>query len=722
MTDNPATAPARRVKTPTVFQIEAVECGAACLAMILGYFGRWVTLEDLRRECGVSRDGSKASNISKAARSYGLKAWGRMSPVDDLLAQSVPAIIMWNNNHFVVFEGVKRGRFHINDPASGPKRLTREAFEKSYSKIALFMEPEDHFERGGSRPSILPSLAKWLDGSWGGVGLVFIVSIMLVIPGIAMAGLVKAFIDEVLIKGATHWLFALVVGLALAALANGLLTYVQQHFLQKIELKLMIAMSGRLFWHILRLPAIFFSQRYTGDIISRLRSAGEIARLMSGRLSTSLVDSVLILLYGAAMLMLNVELTLVLFLLTGVNGLVVFLSQRIRKDLNTEQAHVSAKLIATGMGGLQAIETIKATGTENDFFSRWTGYHANLLNSRQRLGFINSAIDMVPGFISQVMNAALLGFGGWLVIQGRMGLGDIVGFQILLGRFTIPVQSLVMLSSDLQKVGADLSRVNDAFNCDIDPVFTSEREIKKDSGKLNGQIDFQNITFAYGPLDPPVIKDVSLSIKPGMRVAFVGPSGSGKSTLVKLLLGLYQPSEGKILFDGMERAEVSRDVLNDSISNVDQDIMLFEGSVRDNLTMWDETVSDRVIRRAAIDASIHDVIAARSGGYDSLVEEGGSNFSGGQQQRIEIARSLVRDPSILVLDEATAALDSLTEMEIDDNLRRRGCTCVIVAHRLSTIRDADLIVVLDKGEISESGTYASLMEMNGTFAQLVQEA
>ena len=717
-----ATGSRSRRKTPSILQIEAVECGAASLGMILGHYGRWVTLEELRHECGISRDGSKASNIVKAARHYGLEARGRMSPLDDMLKLPVPSVIMWNNNHFVVFEGTSGNTFYINDPASGPRKMGREEFKKSYSRIVLVFKRTKEFRRGGRRPSLFPALSRRLKGSWSGIGLVFLVSLLMVVPGIAMAGLLKAFIDEVLIKSETGWLFPLAIGLTLAALLNGLLSYLQQRWLQRVELKLIIAMTAQLFWHILKLPPLFFTQRYTGDIIARLRSAQEIARLLSGRLSTSFVDIVLVVLYGAAMFMLNAQLAILLFVLTAVNAVVVIMANRVRADLNGQQTRVNARLISAGMGGLQAIETIKATGTEHDFFSRWSGHHANLINTRQRLGFLNSAIDAVPGVVSQLMSAALLGFGGWLVIQGDMTIGDIVGFQILLARFTTPGQSIVTLSAELQVVGANMNMVDDALEYKADPVFERSKAPVKSSGRLRGAIEIEDVSFAYGPLDPPVIKNVSLSVQPGMRVAFVGPSGSGKSTLTRLLLGLYQPSSGNILFDGYPREDIAREVLNDSITNVDQDIMLFEGTIRDNLTLWDETIPDNVIRQAAMDADIHDVIAARPGGYNSAVEEGGTNFSGGQRQRLEIARALVRDPAVLFLDEATAALDTVTEKTIDDNLRRRGCTCVIVAHRLSTIRDADMIVVLAQGEVVESGTYEELIDMDGTFAQLVKDA
>lgn len=721
MAEAPA-PPSRRVRTPTVLQMEWVECGAAALAMVLAHHGRWVPLEELRVACGVSRDGSNALNMIKAARNYGLEGKGRRAPVEEALAAPMPAIVLWNYNHFLVLEGMARGKVHVNDPASGPRAMTREDFDRGYSRILIKFERTTSFQPAGRAPSVLPALARRLHDSGAPLALVFAVSLMLVVPGLLTAGLLKAFVDEVLIRGATTWLLPIVIGFAATAALSGSLTGLQQRYLRKIQLKLSVSMASGLFWHVMRLPAVFFSQRQPGDIVVRLQSCNRVAQLLSGRLSTTLVEVLVVVLFAAAMMLINAELAAVVLLLAALNGALIAAVQRKRSDLSAEQMRIQAKVVATAMGGIQAIETIKATGSEQDFFARWAGHHARFVNARQRLGGIAAGLDAVPDLLGRLMLIATLGLGGYLIIAGRMSIGDLIAFQALLGRFSGPIQSLVNLSGDLQEMGAALGRIDDAQRYPTDPTLAPASVPAGEQHRLSGRVALRNVSFAYGPLDPPVLRDINLTLEPGARVALVGASGSGKSTLAKLLIGLYQPSDGQILFDGRLRSEIPRAVLTHSLAAVDQDVVLFEGTVRDNLTLWDSSVPDEVMRRAAHDALIDEVISARAGGYDSPVLEAGSNFSGGQRQRLEIARALMREPSILVLDEATAALDPLTEKAIDDNLRRRGCTCIIVAHRLSTIRDADLIVVLDKGEIVERGDHQTLIALGGSYARLVADA
>ncbi len=716
-----------RKKTPSVLQMEAVECGAASLAMILAYHGRWVSLEELRNTCGVSRDGSKASNIVKAARRYQLEAKGFRTSAKEVLQMDMPAIVFWNFNHFLVVEGSKGDKVFLNDPAAGPRTISFNDFEEGFTDIVLLFKLGEGFEIGGSPPSLLSALRRRLKGSEAVLLQIFLAGFLIALPALAMTGIMKAFIDDVLIRGYTDWIFPLLIGLMLAAVVSGVLTWLQRHLLLKAQAKLAISASSQLMWHVFHLPVGFFTQRYAGDVALRVDAGSRIADLMSGSLSSSLVSLVMALLYVIVMLCVSWPLALLALLLSSLNILAVQLVQEKRRNMNMHLQNQQAKAMATAMGGLQAIETLKATGTEGDFFAKWAGYHTKAINVQQELGFVSFILDAVPELLRGLINAIVLSVGGLLIIKGYLTMGGLIAFQMLLNLFLTPIQTLVGFSGQLQEAHGDLARIDDVLNYEIDPVWQdtnkkqSSRHISQDD-VLSGAVCLKNITFAYGPLDQPLIENFSMHVNPGSRIALVGGSGSGKSTISKLILGLYLPKAGEILFDGKPIHEIPRAAFTQGIAYVDQDIHLFRGTVRDNITMWDETIPVERVRQAAMDACIHDVIAARSGGYESLVEEGGANFSGGQRQRIEIARALVRDPAMIVLDEATAALDPLTEQIIDDNLRRRGCACVIVAHRLSTIRDADEIIVLDRGEVKERGNHETLMSCHGYYARLVAVA
>jgi len=710
-----------RKKTPSVLQMEAVECGAASLAMILAYHGLWIPLEELRGVCGVSRDGSKASNIVKAARKYHLEAKGFRTNARDLLTMDMPAIVFWNFNHFLIVEGARGDKVFLNDPAMGPRTISVGEFTEGFTDVALFFKSTEAFKPAGAPPGLWDALRKRLQGSETILIQIFLAGLLIVLPSLLMTGVMKAFIDDVLVRGYTEWIFPLLTGLVLAAVIGGILTWVQRHLLLLAQAKLAISASSQLMWHVFHLPIAFFTQRYAGDIASRVDSGSRIADLMSGSLTSSMVSLVMALLYMLVMLTISWPLALMVFLLSSLNILAVRLVKEKRQNMNMHLQNQQAKAMATAMGGLQAIETLKATGTEGDFFAKWAGYHTKSINVQQELGVISFVLDSVPELLRGLINALVLVGGGFLIIQGDLTMGSLIAFQLLLNLFLTPIQTLVEFSGQLQEVHADLARIDDVLNYKADPLWLATGENGKaesDQAILSGDVQLLDISFAYGTLDPPLIENFNLHVKPGRRIALVGGSGSGKSTISKLILGLYSPRGGKILFDGRMIHEIPRGAFTQSVAYVDQDIHLFRGSILDNITMWDDSIPFEQVRRAAMDACIHDVIATRSGGYESQVDEGGANFSGGQRQRIEIARALVRDPAIIVLDEATAALDPLTEQIIDDNLRRRGCACVIVAHRLSTIRDADEIIVLNHGEVQERGNHQTLMVSNGRYAQL----
>jgi len=714
--------PARRVRVPTVLQMEALECGAACLAMVLGHHGRYVPLEELRAACGVSRDGSKASNVLRAARGYGLTARGFRKEPEQLREMQGPMIIHWNFNHFVVFEGFRGGRVYLNDPARGPTVVTMEEFDQAFTGVVLSFEKTPEFRRGGERRGLLGSLLPRLRGSESGLVFVVLAGLALVLPAIVAATFSRVFVDDVLVKGLQPWLRPLLILMGITGVVQFSLTWLQQHYLLRLESKLALGTSATFFWHVLRLPVAFFSQRYAGEIGNRVAINDRAARLLSGELATTVLNVVMIAFYGALMLQYDVRLTAVSVAIVGINIAVLRWTERRRTELNQRLVQDRGKLMGAAMGGLQTIETLKASGTESDFFSRWAGYQAKVINAGQHLAMTTNRMAVVPPLLQSVNSAVILGLGGVAVMQGRLSMGMLMAFQSLMSAFVSPVNKMVSLGSTLSEVKGDMNRLDDVLRARPDPRAGTEEDGAGAAGgavKLSGALEVRNLSFGYSPLEPPLISGFDLSLRPGSRVALVGGSGSGKSTVSKLVAGLYEPWEGEILFDGAPRAQVPRSVMNNSLAMVDQDVFLFEDSVRQNITLWDGTIPETDVLQAARDACIHDDVAGRFGGYASPVEEGGRNFSGGQRQRLEIARALALNPTLLVLDEATSALDPTTEQTIDDNLRRRGCTCLIVAHRLSTIRDCDEIIVMERGRIVQRGTHEAMAAVPGPYRALI---
>ncbi len=766
----------RRRRTPTLLQMQETECGAACLGIILGYYGRHEPLETLRYECGVTRDGAKASNVLRAARGYGLTAKGFALNAMQVSRAPLPLVSLWNFTHFVVVEGFVGGKVYLNDPATGPRTVSEQRFVEGYSGVSLAFLPGSGFTTNRRPPGAMASLLERTRSSRRAYAFIILASLIFFLPGLMMPAFLRIYVDYFLVQGQDRWLTFILASMLATALFTGVLVWLLDNSLIRFYTKLQTLWSSRMVWRILRLPLSYFDQRSGGDLSTRIQSNGMLAWLVAGELSSTFLGLATLLVYALIMWQYDVLLTLIGMGFAAVNLIAFWIVSRRLEDINQQLHRDRGKTAGILMQGLRSIDSYQANGTEAVFFNRWAGHQAKVANARQSLGKTRALLTAIPLLLAMVSTTAILLVGGLRIMDGALTIGMLVAFQGLMVAFSLPVKQVIDASAKIQEAQGLLYRLDDVMRQSIDAEFEQEETTLElmgrqqgaaavDEGsmeearrqesafesdslttdfaseglspgrhsaelmvprlrtakrrKLGGGLEMRQICFGFNPLDPPWIDGFDLSVAPGGWVALVGPSGSGKSTLGRMIAGVVRPWSGDIWIDGQKLVEIPRQVLRNTVAVVDQNISLFEGTVAENIAMWDATLPEARMVEAARDAGLHDEIAARPGGYRELIEEGGRNFSGGERQRIEIARALVAEPSILLLDEATSALDARTENGIIRNLRRRGQTCVLIAHRLSTIRDCDEIIVLDAGQVVERGDHRTLMERDGAYRKLV---
>ena len=709
-------------KVPVVMQLEALECGAASLTMILAHYGRWVPLEQIRSDCGVSRDGASAKNVLRAARSYGLVAKGyRYEPEDLKTKGKFPCIIHWNFNHFLVLCGFKGNKAVLNDPAKGNYAVPMDVFDKSFTGICLMFEPGENFEPGGKPKSTLAFAMEKLKGTGTAFAFTVITSVIGTLLGIIKPAFSRIFMDRLLTQQNPEWLMPFIWAMVGLMVVEMVVALIRAVYSNRINGKIAAVGSTTFMWKVLRMPMEFFTQRMAGDIQSRKSQNASIAGSLVNTLAPLALDMVMMVFYLVVMIRYSWILTLVGLASVLINMLMSRVISQKRINLTRVQMRDAGKLSGATVAGIEMIETIKASGAEDGFFARWSGYQASVNTQKIKFSKLNHYMGMIPQMVRNLCDTVVLVLGVWLTMRGDFTVGMIMAFQGFMYSFMAPANSLISAGQTLQEMRSQMERVEDVMKYPTDVVFDSEKQAHEEDGfdKLSGRVEMKNVTFGYSRLGEPLIRDFNLTLEPGSRVAFVGTSGCGKSTLSKLISGLYQPWSGEILFDGKPITQIDRSVFTGSLAVVDQDIILFEDTIANNIKMWDSSIEDFEMIMAARDAQLHADIMQRDGGYNYKIMEGGKDFSGGQRQRIEIARVLAQDPTIIIMDEATSALDAKTEYEVVKSIKDRGITCIVVAHRLSTIRDCDEIIVMHQGNVVERGTHDELYALDGFYTKLV---
>ncbi len=706
-------------KTPTIYQMEATECGAACLSMIFSYYGKNIPLEKMRVETGVSRDGCSAGNMMRAAKKYGLGCRAFQKEIEELIELDTPSIIHWNFNHFVVYEGRKGKYYFINDPAMGRRKLTLQELDDAFTGIVLTFKCTENFIKEKKQNSSFEFVKKRVETEWQTLFKMIAIGFCLVFFGVFFPILSQIFLDEVLVAANYSMVNQLLLFMFAVILLQAVFYFYRNTILNKLQNKMILLSAREFLEKLFRLPISFFDQRYVGDLVQRVDSNTSVNTFLSGQLAQTVLNSFIVVFYLGFMFMYSVSLTLIVICAVLLNVITTQIILENITDKSMKLQQDKGKLFGVVCAGVSITSTIKASGAEQEYTNRILGHYAKTVSTEQKLGRYQQIVSAIPEAIKMLSDVFVLLVGAYFVIKGDMTIGMLVAFTTIFASFSEPLDKLVGFAKEIQSLKADINRVEDIMKYALDEKFDIKSEQNKSKTKVHGSVRLQNVSFGYSSLKPPLIEDFTCEVGCGTSIAFVGMSGCGKSTVANIISGLYKPWSGKILFDEIDTQDLPNSVLNASISTVSQNITLFSGTIRENLTMWNDIISEKDMIEAAKDACIHDVITKKPNAYDFVLTEGASNLSKGQRQRLEIARALVTNPTILVMDEATSALDPVVEKTVLNNIKRRGCTCIIVAHRLSAIRDCDNIVVMKNGKIIQCGTHEQLEKTESYYKKML---
>lgn len=709
----------RIVKTPSVYQLEACECGAASLSMILRYYGFYAPMEELREACGVSRDGSSAASLVMAADKYGLESHGYKKNAEQLKSFEFPCILFWNSNHFVVLEGFRGKKVYLNDPANGRRSISYEEFKRLYSGIVITFKPRSDFKKRKGSDGIVKFFAGRLSQEKSTVAFLIICGLLLTVPGILLPEFTQEYIDRILLNKQYAWFSQILFCIFFTYVYQIVYSFIRKHILNKLKLKLTVIYNNNLMNKLIKLPISFFEQRYAGELSGRLDNNDEVNAFLSGSFSDAVLNILEAVFFLVFLLRYNLKLSMV-----GIFGVIINagltlamieplknMSLKLKQDLGRQNAILTA--------GFSVATSIKANGVEDEYARETIDDFALTASSEQRIGASQQVLSAFPGAVNNIVNMMVLIVGGMLIIRGECSTGMLTGFLMLLGTFNQPINQLISISMELQNTRAGISRVLDVENAIGDSKFDIEKDSKEYG--FEGYVEMKDVVFGYNSTLPPVVDGISFKIAPGSRIGIVGSSGCGKSTVARLVAGMVTPWSGEIKIDDIPIDKISHREITENVMVVNQNNTIFSGTVRDNLTMWRNDISDKDIRNAVVDAEAEELILSLPGEYESKLTEGGYNFSGGQRQKIEIARALIHNPAILVLDEATSSLDAITESKILNNLKKRNCTTITIAHRLSAVKDCEMILAMADGKIVECGSHEELLAKGGLYYSLANE-